>query len=272
MRKNSQLRCFLYGTIVLCSIGAVSYREVSQVGNSQSQQVPTTLLSQETTAPSVALMNQAENLPTQQTTQTLVGFSNDSHHFIYLESWRDTGAGVPHAALQVVNIATNTCIKAGCLQTNYGEEAADLSIQAAENKLLEDTHTLRQTLNLTNPIAGTRLLIVSKSQTQDGSETVTVQLRDGKVLQLTLKQTSVISTLGGGTADKDRTAMSLTASHQGKVTLISNPEQWHDWTLGFSIRDVHQSPDGKAIVVLLTSEKRAFEGTLGRTVVQSLQL
>lgn len=275
MRKNSKWLRFFYGTVLLCAVGTVGYRQLSYADNVPNQlRLQATESTQRTeAAPTIASAPDRVNVaPTWETQQSLKGFSSDSRHFIYLESWRDTGAGVPNAALHLVDLSANACVEAGCLQTSYGEADANLSVQAAESQLLNQTQTLRQTLNLTAPIAGSPLPVISRSRTPDGAETVTVQLQNGEPLQLRLAQTQRVSTLAGGTAEKDQAAIALTALYQGKETLISNPNQWHDWTLGFAIREVRQSPDGQAVVVLLTAEKRTFEGTLGRTIIHSLEL
>lgn len=273
MRKNSKQLRFFCGTVLLCVLGVEGYWKISQAGSPSLNSTPTAVRSP--SMPDVtrrAVLTTATTSVTQQANQTLNGFSIDSRHFIYLESWRDTGAGIPQATLQIINLTENTCVKQGCLQTNYGETDANLSLQTAEDHLLQQTQALRQTLNLTQPIAGTRLPILSKSRTPDGFETMTIQLNNGQPLQIRLKQTKETAQLTEKTDEKDRTAIELTAIYQGKKYLISDPHQWHDWTVNFSLREVQQSPDGKQLAVLLTAEKRAFEGTLGKTAIQSLAL
>lgn len=206
-----------------------------------------------------------------QTQQQTAGFSADGRHYLHLESWRDKGAGIPHAAVQVRNVAANTCVAQGCIQTRFQETDTELSLKAAETNLLQQTQTLRQDLKLTNPTPGIKLPIVSRSRNDDGSEIVKVQLRANQPLQLRLKQKQAAKTVGG-TAEMEQAAMQLDVSYGENQRSLGSLDQMHEWTTGFSIREVQQSPDGKSVVVLIVAAKRTFEGTLGRTLVQSFDL
>lgn len=214
----------------------------------------------------------APAIATFQTQQRQAGFSADGQHFIHLESWRDTGAGIPHAAMQVVNLATNTCVANGCVRTRLSEAQAGQSIATAENDLLNKTQQLRRELNIAAPVPGQTLPVVARSRTADGTETVTVRLQNNQPLQLTLKQKQVKSALSGGTAEKDQAAMKIAVSHNGQTRSLGSFNQMYDWMLDFSIREVQQSPDGKTLAILVTGAERAFEGTLGITMVQGLAL
>jgi predicted secreted protein len=215
---------------------------------------------------------QAPAIATFQTQAQTAGFSADGKYFMHLESWRDTGAGVPNAALQVVNLATNTCVTNGCLRTQFQESQASQSTAAAEQDLLSKTQPLRQDLNLTTPVAGIPLSIVSRSRGADGTESMTVRLRNNQPLQLTLKQQQIASVMSGGTAEKDQAAMQIEINYGGKTRSLGSLDKMHDWVQEFSIREVRQSPDGKAIAILVTAAERSFEGTVGKTIVQGFRL
>lgn len=211
--------------------------------------------------------------PTFRATQRLAGFSADGSHYLYLESSRDTGAGIPKSSIQVVDIAANTCADNGCLETRYGEADANRATTDAEQDLLKQTWKVRQALNLTPPTAGTELPIIARSRTADGTETVTVRLPNrNQPLQLRLKQTQIKSPISGGTAKQDKAAMQLEVTYDGQHQSLDSLSNFREWVLGYSIRAVKLSPDGKHIAVLLTATKPTFEGTLATTLVQGFEL
>ncbi|EKQ68171.1 hypothetical protein OsccyDRAFT_2690 [Leptolyngbyaceae cyanobacterium JSC-12] len=210
-------------------------------------------------------------IATMQTESRMAGFSTDGKYYLHLESWRDTGAGIPHAAMQVVDLPANKCLEQGCVRTRWSESQANLSTEAAEKLLLQQTQTLRQNLKLTPPTAGTSLPVTARSRAKDGTETVTVRLANGQPLQLKLHQKQRIVKLDGG-AEKDQAAMQLEVTYAGKTRAIGSITQMQDWMLKFAIQDVQQSPDGKTVAVLITGAERAFEGSLGRTLVHGFEL
>lgn len=204
-----------------------------------------------------------ERTPTFRAMPRMAGFSPDSNYFVYLESSRDTGAGVPKSALQLVNVATNRCVENGCIETRYGEKEANNDTTATEADLLKQTWKVRQELNLTPPVAGTELAILSRSRSADGSETVTVRLNDdSQPLRLQLHQTLT----------PDKAAMQLEAVYNGQQRSLDSLNNFRSNVLDYSIRQVRLSPDGKRIAVLITATKPTFEGTLGTTLVQGFAL
>lgn len=210
--------------------------------------------------------------PTVQATERLAGFSPDGNHYLYLESSRDTGAGVPKSSLQLLQVAANACATNGCIETRYGEADSGLSLAAAEASLLQRTSALRQTLNLMSLATGRRLEIMSRQLDADGAEVVTVRLTDRDTLQLQLRQTAITSIIQGGTAERDRAAMQLEVTHNGHIQTIDSLDNYRDWVLNYSIREVRCSPDGQHLAVLVTATKPTFEGRLGTTIVQTFQL
>ncbi|MGI0487030.1 DUF2259 domain-containing protein [Pantanalinema rosaneae CENA516] len=210
--------------------------------------------------------------PTFRTRERMAGFSADGDHFIYLESSRDTGAGIPKSTMQVVALASNDCVKSGCVRTRYGEPDSDLSLEAAENSLLQQTWSMRQRLQLTPPTAGQSLPVLSRSRTADGTETMTVRLANNQPLQLRLQQKRIPATQVGQEFTKDRAAMQLEITYNGQRRSLGSLNQFRDWVLDYSIRDVKLSPDGKHLVVLVTAMEPTFEGTLATTIVQGFEL
>jgi predicted secreted protein len=199
----------------------------------------------------------------------MAGFSSNGNYYLYLESSRDTGAGIPKSTLQVIDLSSSTCVENGCVETRYGESDADLNLAEVEQDLLRRTWRLRQELSLTPPSEGTALPILSRSRTPDGSETVTVRLPNSdQPLQLGLRQQRV----AGGTTDKERAAMQLEVIHNGQRRSLDSLDNYRDWVLEYSIREVRQAPDGKSIAILITATKPTFEGTLATTLVQGVEL
>lgn len=237
-----------------------------------SQSKPMSDQSKNRSGKAIAQASPGSKIATFQTQQRSSGFSADSQHFMHLESWRDTGAGIPHAAMQVVNLATNTCVANGCVKTQFNESQASQSLAIAESSLLQQTQSLRQSLQLTSPTPGNPLPEVARSQQQDGTETVTVRMIDNQPLRLTLKQRQTVTPMPEGGGEKEQAAMQLEVNYGGKTRSLGSLDKMQDWTLKFSIREIRQSADGKTIAVLLTAAERTFEGTLGKTMIQGFVL
>lgn len=197
----------------------------------------------------------------------MVGFSPDGNYFIYLESSRDTGAGIPKSQLQVIDVSANACIENGCLETSYREPEANLSISQAEDDLLKQSWKVRQTLKLTPPARGESLPILSRSRSPEGTETVLVRLAgEQEPLRLQLRQRQT------GSEVERQTAMQLEVVYQGQRRSLDSLSNFRERVLDYSIREVKLSPDGKSVAVLITTTKPTFEGTLGSTLVQSFVL
>lgn len=222
-------------------------------------------------APAIASATPALAPPSFQTTARMAGFSTDGGHFIYLESSRDTGAGIPKSRLQVINVSTNRCAANGCLETQFREADAAKQLADAEQSLLQQTWQIRQDLKLTPPATGTPVPIVSRSRTANGTETITARLNN-RDLQLQLSQKRVISTIHGGTAERAQAAMQIVVSYNGQTRSLGSLNDYRDWVLDYSIRELRLSPDGQHLAILLTATRPTFEGTLGTTIVQGLAL
>jgi predicted secreted protein len=203
-----------------------------------------------------------ERIPTFRATPRMAGFSPDGNYFIYLESSRDTGAGVPKSMLQLMDVASNRCVENGCVETRYSEKEAEMKTADAETDLLKQTWKVRQDLNLTPPVEGTDVPILSRSRAADGSETVTVRLNNSEPVTLYLQQKRA----------QDKAAMQLAVNYNGQKRSLDSLNNFRDNVLDYSIRQVTLSPDGKRVAVLITATKPTFEGTLGTTIVQGFGL
>ncbi len=202
-----------------------------------------------------------ERTPTFRATPRMTGFSPDGNYFVYLESSQDTGAGIPKSVLQLVKLDGNRCVEDACVETHYSEKEAGMKLSEAESELLKQTWKVRQDLNLTPPVAGIEIPIVSRSRTVDGSETVTMRLNN-RDLQLHLQQKST----------QDKASMQLGVNYDGQQRSLDTLTNFRDNVLDYSIRQVKVSPDGKRVAVLITATKPTFEGTLGTTLVQGFAL
>ncbi|MDX2216449.1 MAG: DUF2259 domain-containing protein [Oculatellaceae cyanobacterium bins.114] len=196
------------------------------------------------------------------TTRRMAGFSQDNQYYVYLETSRNSGTGIPKAVLQVIDVAGSTCVVGGCLETRYGEADADLSVRDAETDLLQQTWVLRQELGLTPPIAGIPLTIASRSRTADGTETVNVNLGDRQSLRFVLQQR----------AESGRASFRLEAQYAGQRRSLGSLNRFLNGILRYSIREVYSSPDEDSVVVLVTATRPTFQGVLETTLVQSFEL
>jgi predicted secreted protein len=195
------------------------------------------------------------------------GFSPDSNYYVYLESSRNTGSGIPSAELQIVQVTANSCIKNGCIETKYGESDSNKSTKMAEDDLLKKTWNTRQSLNLTPPQSGTKLNIISRTAGGNGSETIAVKVKAAKSLQIRLEQKQKNASSG-----KESAAMRLVVNYNGRQRVLGSLNNFQDWVLSYSIREVRLSPNGRNIVVLVERTERTFEGVLKTTFVQGFVL
>lgn len=208
------------------------------------------------------------------TSRRLSGFSPDSSHYIYLESSRNSVTDVPTAQIQLVEIATNSCVINGCLKTDYDYSSSNISSQAAEDNLLEKTLLIRQTLKLNQLKSGTRLPIVFREIKPDRSETIKALLNpQTKPLQIRLEQKYIPSVLSRrGTADVERTAMRLVINYNNRKLTLGDLNNYREAVQKYSIREVRLSPNERNVVVLIDMTQPTYEGVLQTTFVQSFPL
>lgn len=207
------------------------------------------------------------------TTKRISGFSPDGNHYIYLESYRDTGPEIPLALMQIVNVRSNSCVENGCLKTEYGKDSAEMPIKAAEDDLLKRTLSLRQTFKLTYLKTGISLPIIARFREEDGTETVFAPLNNqGSILQVRLQQKYVPSVVHGGSDNVDRASLRLQVTANYRKISLGSLDNFRDTVLKYSIRELRLSPNKKAVVALIDMTKTTFDGVLQTTLVQSFPI
>ncbi|MBE9128961.1 MULTISPECIES: DUF2259 domain-containing protein [unclassified Coleofasciculus] len=205
--------------------------------------------------------------------QRMAGFSTDSRHYIYLESSRNPVTDVPTAQIQIINVANSSCVRNGCLETEYDRSAYNLSNQAAENDLLEKTLMLRQRLELNRLKVGIQLPVISRQRTPNETETVNFRLnKQTEPLQIRLEQRYIPSVLSGGSSPVDRAAMRLIINYNYRQLTLGNLNNYRDAVRNYSIREVRLSPNQRNAVVLIDMTQPSEEGVLQTTLVQSFSL
>jgi predicted secreted protein len=207
------------------------------------------------------------------TSRRLSGFSPDSGHYIYLESYRNSVTEVPTAQIQIVDVATNSCVRNGCLKTEYDRSSSNLSNRVAEDELLTRTLSLRQTFRLNQLKVGTVLPIASRSISPDSTETVQVRLnKQTQPLQITLQQRYVSSVLPGGSIGVERASMRLVINYDYRQLTLGDLNNYRDAVKKYSIREVRLSPNRRNVVVLIDRTETTYEGVLQTTFVQSFPI
>lgn len=203
----------------------------------------------------------------------LSGFSADSRHYIYLESYRNSVTDVPTAQIQIVNVATNSCVRNGCVVTDYDRSSANLSNQAAENDLLQQTTRLRQNLRLNQLKVGRVLPIIARTTSPANSDIVQVRVNEqSPPLQISLQQRYLPPNSPGGNITLERASMRLVINYNNRQLTIGNLNNYRDAVRNYSIREVRLSPDGRNVVVLITMTRPTYEGVVRSTLVQSFPL
>jgi len=222
---------------------------------------------------SALLLNTAGLATVSRAARRMSGFSVDSQHYIYLESSRNQITEVPTAQIQIIDVAKNSCVRNGCLKTEYDRSALSLTNQAAEDDLLSQTLSLRQRLKLTRLKVGRKLPILVRSISSRNSDTVQVRLTNQTpLLQIQLQQRFRPSNLSGGTSDVDRASMRLVVDYQYRRLTIGNLNDYRDAVKKYAIREVRLSPDGSKLVVLIDQTQPTYDGVLQTTLVQSFPI
>ena len=203
----------------------------------------------------------------------LSGFSADSSHYIYLESYRNPITTVPTAKIQIVKTAHNSCVSNGCLVTDYDNSASDLTNKEAEDDLLAKTRRIRQQLGLNQLKVGLKLPVISRLVEEDGTEIVQVQVSTEKEpLEIRLEQDYIPSILSGGTSNVDRASMRLVTNYDYRQLTVGDLEDYRETVRKYSIREVRLSPNRKNIVVLLDMYKATYNASWQTTLVQSFPI
>lgn len=203
----------------------------------------------------------------------LSGFSPDSRYYIYLETSRNPVTEVPTATLQIIDVAKNSCVSDGCLETEYDRSSSNLSNRAAEDELLGKTLPLRRELKLNQLKVGLPLPITARSISPARSETVQVRLENQKrPLQISLQQKYRSSVAPGGPVTTEQSSMRLLIDYNYRRLTLGDLNNYRDTVKKYSIREVRLSPNGRNIVVLIEQTQATYEGVLQTTLVQSFPL
>ncbi|HEY9673453.1 MAG TPA: DUF2259 domain-containing protein [Waterburya sp.] len=203
----------------------------------------------------------------------LSGFSPDSRYYVYLESFLNPVTEVPKAQIQVVNVATNSCVRDGCLNTEYDNSASTFTNKVAEDDLLNKTSVLRYDLKLTLLKVGIRLPMIARERNRDGSEMYKFLVNDPKQpLQITLQQKYIPAVKPGGSFETERASMQLVINYKFRKLSLGDLENYREAVQKYSIREVRLSPDRRNVVVLIDMTKPTYEGVVQTTLVQSFPI
>ncbi|MGB7443408.1 MAG: DUF2259 domain-containing protein [Coleofasciculaceae cyanobacterium] len=222
----------------------------------------------------VVLISNSESLATVlKASSRLAGFSSDSSHYIYLESYRNPITTVPTAKMQIIKVANNSCVSNGCLATDYNTSASDLTNKEAEDDLLTRTVRIRQRLGLNQLKLGLKLPVINRSVEADGTEIVQVLVSTEKEpLEIRLEQDYIPSILSGGTSNVDRASLRLITNYDYRKLTVGNLKDYRETVRKYSIREVRLSPDRQNIVVLLDMYKATYNASWQTTLVQSFPI
>ncbi|MCP2729253.1 DUF2259 domain-containing protein [Limnofasciculus baicalensis] len=209
------------------------------------------------------------------------GFSVDNSHYIYLESYRNSVTEVPTAEIQIINIENNSCVRDGCLETEYDRTAYSITNQTAENDLLNKTSTIRHDLGLNRLKVGIQLPIIKRKINHDyppssginRSETVSFRLNNpGEPLYIRLDQKHIPSALSGGASGAARASMRLVINYNYYQLTLGDLNNYRDAVTNYAIREVRLSPNRDNVVVLIDMTQPMEEGEIQTTFVQSFPL
>ncbi len=233
-------------------------------------------------AASIILLFNPEGLATAfKSSHRMSGFSVDNSHYIYLESYRNSVTEVPTAEIQIINIENNSCVRDGCLETEYDRTAYSITNQTAENDLLNKTSTIRHDLGLNRLKVGIQLPIIKRKINHDyppssginRSETVSFRLNNpGEPLYIRLDQKYIPSALSGGASGAARASMRLVVNYNYYQLTLGDLNNYRDAVTNYAIREVRLSPNRDNVVVLIDMTQPMEEGEIKTTFVQSFPL
>jgi predicted secreted protein len=203
----------------------------------------------------------------------LSGFSPDSRYYVYLESFQNPVTEVPTAKIQIIEVANNSCVRNGCLKTDYDHSASNLTTKAAGDDLLEQTAQLRYDLELTLLKLGIRLPMIVRKPNPDGSEMYQFLINDPKKpLQITLKQQYKPAVKPGGNFSTEKASMQLVVNYDYRQLTLGSLEDYREPVQKYAIREVRLSPNRRNVVVLIDMTQPTYEGLVKTTMVQSFPL
>jgi predicted secreted protein len=201
------------------------------------------------------------------------GFSPDSRYYLYLESFSNTVTEVPTAQIQMVDLETNSCVRNGCLKTEYDLSASNLTTKAAGDDILKRTAQLRYDLQLTLLKVGIRLPMIARQPNPDSSETYKFLINDPKEpLQITLEQKYIPAVEAGGTFGTERASMRLVVNYNYRQLAIGDLNNYREAVQKYAIREVRLSPNRRNAVVLIDMTQPSYEGLVQTTFVQSFPI
>jgi predicted secreted protein len=201
------------------------------------------------------------------------GFSPDSRYYVYLESFQNPVTEVPTAKIQIVDVATSSCLRNGCLKTDYDNSASNLTTKAAGDDLLKKTAQLRYDLQLTLLKVGIRLPMIYRKPNPDGSETYKFLVNDPKQpVQITLQQKYIPAVEAGGSFGTERASMQLVVNYKYRQLTVGDLNNYREAVQKYSIREVRLSPNRRNVVVLIDMTQPTYEGVVHTTVVQSFPI
>ncbi|NEO33420.1 MAG: DUF2259 domain-containing protein [Symploca sp. SIO3C6] len=208
-----------------------------------------------------------------QSTSRLAGFSVDSSHYIYLESARHPTTQVPTAKIQIINLETNSCVRNGCLQTDYDNSSSNLTNKNAEDDLINKTIRIIRELRLNQLKVGIRLPMIARSVDPDGIEKFKFFIdHQTKPIEISLEQKYIPSILSGGTSDIDRASMQLVINYNYRKLTLGKLEQYRDAVRKYAIKEVRLSPNRRYVVVLIDLYQATYNASLKTTLVQTFPL
>ncbi|GAB4198123.1 MAG: hypothetical protein Fur006_47550 [Coleofasciculaceae cyanobacterium] len=203
----------------------------------------------------------------------LSGFSPDSRYYVYLESFQNPVTEVPTAKIQIVDVATSSCLKDGCLQTDYDRSASNLTTKAAGDDLLQKTAQLRYQLQLTLLKVGIRLPMIFRKPNPDGTETYKFLINDPKEpLQITLEQKYISAVEPGGAFGTERASMQLVVNYKYRKLTLGDLNNYREAVQKYAIREVRLSPNRRNVVVLIDMTQPTYEGLVKTTLVQTFPI
>ncbi len=196
----------------------------------------------------------------------MLGFSSDSRFFVLAESVIEDGSGIPSAKMMIANIATNQCVRGGCLSLSGSTE--NDTEQEVLNKIYRKTWLLRKKLKLTPPQTGYQ----AKGPFFDNQRNRVYYTHDNQKIYVSMQQEVVPGPYGFHEKAAVQITVNVFDKNNPVTKVLDSTNNYRMDAQSYQLGRLFVSPDKKSIAILVRVFYRGFEGPDIRTLVQTAPL
>jgi predicted secreted protein len=188
----------------------------------------------------------------------MLGFSANSKYFVIVESVTEAGSGIARAKLMVKNVATNQCVRGGCLfasgsEKNLGTEKMLL------RQVYRKTWKIRKNRQLTPPRGGYR----AEGPFFEEDCNSAYYLYDNQKIVVRMQQKS---------SWPQKASVQLEVSVGNLKKKLDSLDNYREDAQKYQLGYLFVSPNKRSLVILVYVFYQAIEGQELTTIVQTTRL